>query len=425
LPLIGGQDTSIPVNKSNAVDGGSDLTAVMLPITPDVDNSLVAVFVGAERGNSGNPIITSIAPEGLTLRLDNVNGPTGTANGSSSAAYADVLQTAAEEVSGNFDLSLLSGATYWGVMSVVLAPLTEGVVGSSAGSATVAGVGGFLIGAPGTSVGTSSVLGVGVVGIAGEGITAGQAAVTGIISSTSAGLAVGLAVVSGVGQSLSGVAGFTTGTSIVLGVGVVGIAGVGAVAGQATIAGVGESSIVPVGNIVGASTVLGVGESSIVPVGNIVGASTVLGVGGPGIDSFPKMTIEDALYQKLSADPGITILVGLGDDARIFPVILPPNIEFPAFHFSRVSADRSYSMDGKTGLVAALFQFESYSRKSPEEVKSLSEAIRQSLEGFRGEVGDVVINGIFLELDTNLNNFTEQTNLYRYTQDFMIHHQEN
>ena len=136
------------------------------------------------------------------------------------------------------------------------------------------------------------------------------------------------------------------------------------------------------------------------------------------------MTLEDAIYQKLIADPDVTAIVGSGDEARIFPMILPQNVEFPAVHFSRVSADRIYSMDGKTGLVAARFQFESYSDKTPEEVKALSEAIRRSLEVFQGQVGDIVIHGIFLESDTSLNNFDEQTELFRYTQDFIIHHQE-
>lgn len=137
------------------------------------------------------------------------------------------------------------------------------------------------------------------------------------------------------------------------------------------------------------------------------------------------MTLEDAICQKLVADSDITDIVGLGEQARIYPMILPQNVQFPAVHFSRISADRTYSMDGKTGLVAARFQFESYSDKTPEEVKNLSEAIRRSLEVFHGKVGDIVIHGIFLESDTSLNNFTEQTDLFRYTQDFIIHHQEN
>ena len=136
------------------------------------------------------------------------------------------------------------------------------------------------------------------------------------------------------------------------------------------------------------------------------------------------MTIEDAIYQKFLADPNITAIIGSGHDARVYPMILPQNVQFPAVHFSRVSAERLYSMDGKTGLVSTRFQFESYSRESPEEVKNLSEAIRRCLEVFRGIVEEIKINGIFLESDTNLNNFTEQSDLFRYTQDFIIHYQE-
>jgi len=136
------------------------------------------------------------------------------------------------------------------------------------------------------------------------------------------------------------------------------------------------------------------------------------------------MTLEDAIYQKLLADPDVTAIVGSGNEARIFPMIIPQNIQFPATHFSCISADRTYSMDGKTGIVAARFQFESYLDKTPEEVKNLSEVIRRSLEVFHGQVGDIVIHGIFLESDTSLNNFDEQTELFRYTQDFIIYHQE-
>jgi len=136
-------------------------------------------------------------------------------------------------------------------------------------------------------------------------------------------------------------------------------------------------------------------------------------------------TLEEAIFEKLLADVDVTAIVGEGADARIYPMILPQSVQFPAVHFSRISADRTYSMDGKTGLSGARFQFESYSEKTPEEVKSLSEAIRRSLEVFQGTVGNVVINGIFLEFDSSLDNFDDRTDLFRYTQDFIIHHQEN
>jgi len=136
------------------------------------------------------------------------------------------------------------------------------------------------------------------------------------------------------------------------------------------------------------------------------------------------VTIEDALFEKLSTDAGVTAIIGSGSDARIFPMILPQNVEMPAVHFSRVSGERTYTMDGKDPLTLARFQFESYSRKTPEEVKSLSEAIRKALEFFKGMIGTFEIQRIFLESDSDLNNFTQETELFRYTQDFLIHYQE-
>jgi len=253
-----GQDTVAPVNKSNVNNGGADSTAVMLALTPDQDNSLVAVFVGTERGNSGNPFITS-SPAGLTLQLDNVNGPGGNFNTSSCGAYADVLQTTAQEVSGNFALNL-SGTTFWGVMSVVLAPLIVGGAGSSTGSATVAGVGDSLTGAPGTAAGAAIVLGVGEVGIAGEGLAAGQATVTGVLSANSGG------------------EGSVTGTSSVLGFGVAAIPGDGAAAGIAIVSGIGQALKGGIGLSLGIAVVNGVGDFAM-PTGFAAGEAIVDGVG--------------------------------------------------------------------------------------------------------------------------------------------------
>lgn len=137
------------------------------------------------------------------------------------------------------------------------------------------------------------------------------------------------------------------------------------------------------------------------------------------------MTLEDAFYTLLMGDTDIINIIGSGENARLYPIFLPQNITFPALHFSRVNTDRIYSMSGPSCLASALFQIESYSNKTAEEVKNLSEVVRKVLEGFRGVVGNMNILAIFLESDTSLNSFTEQTNIFRYTQDFEIHYTEN
>ncbi|MCG8702248.1 MAG: hypothetical protein MI922_29620, partial [Bacteroidales bacterium] len=113
-----GIDTANPIDQSNSNIGGSDTTAVVSPITPTNDNSIVAVFVGTESGTSSSPFVSSW-PATLTEQLDNVNGPPGGGSASSSGAYAHVIQTTATTVSGNIDVSA-TGSTNWGTMAVSL-----------------------------------------------------------------------------------------------------------------------------------------------------------------------------------------------------------------------------------------------------------------------------------------------------------------
>ncbi len=114
-----GVDTGDPIDASNTNTGGSDQIGVITSITPTDDNSLVAVFIGTEDGNAGNPF-TSNWPSSLVEQLDNVNGPPGTGAASSAGAFADVLQTSKSAVSGSITLGGAGGTTFWGVMAVVL-----------------------------------------------------------------------------------------------------------------------------------------------------------------------------------------------------------------------------------------------------------------------------------------------------------------
>ena len=119
-----GVDPADPIQKSNHNEGGSDQTGVITSITPDTDNCAVLCFVGTERGNAGAAFVSSW-PSTISERDDNSNGPPGTGAASSAGAFGDVIQTSAAAVSGNIDLSGLTGGnTNWGTFAVVLNPLT-------------------------------------------------------------------------------------------------------------------------------------------------------------------------------------------------------------------------------------------------------------------------------------------------------------
>ncbi len=106
-----------PIDQSNSNTGGSNQTAVISSITPSNDNSVVAAFVGTESGTATNPFVISW-PGSLIEQLDNVNGPPGNGNASSSGAFAHEIQTTSAAVSGNILMS--TGNTNWGTMAVVL-----------------------------------------------------------------------------------------------------------------------------------------------------------------------------------------------------------------------------------------------------------------------------------------------------------------
>lgn len=141
-----GVDIDAGPDVSSSAIGGSNATGVITSITPSAANSLVNTFVGIESGNNGASIAPTW-PSSLIVRNDNVNGPTGSGNGSSSGAFADVIQTTASAVSGNVSLS--GGNTFWGMMAVAWAEaggvppgtiaLTGTVTASIQESAIVAG----------------------------------------------------------------------------------------------------------------------------------------------------------------------------------------------------------------------------------------------------------------------------------------------
>lgn len=110
------------VESSNSNTGGADTTGVITSITPTANNSMVYVFVGLESGNEGNPVVTTW-PGSLVEVNDNVNGPPGTGDASSSGATAvEIQEGTGTAVSGN--IALTGGNTNWGTMAIVLNPYT-------------------------------------------------------------------------------------------------------------------------------------------------------------------------------------------------------------------------------------------------------------------------------------------------------------
>lgn len=116
------------------------------------------------------------------------------------------------------------------------------------------------------------------------------------------------------------------------------------------------------------------------------------------------MTIEAAIYTRLSTFAGLTALVG----NRTFPAQVPQNEDMPAVSYRRIAAERIEAMGVDTGLVRALFQFDCWSaehangtRGSFDEARAVADQVTLALKRWRNTVGTVVQDS-FLVRDLDL-----------------------
>ena len=122
------------------------------------------------------------------------------------------------------------------------------------------------------------------------------------------------------------------------------------------------------------------------------------------------MTIETVLTAKLKADATL-----LGN--RVYPVKLPQNASFPAARYVRVGTVRGYTHNGPDCLPAVQFQIDVFDNTFAG-VRAAWEQVRQSLSGFQG------VDILIATLDTERDDFEDDTKLYRVMADFVILYNE-
>lgn len=132
------------------------------------------------------------------------------------------------------------------------------------------------------------------------------------------------------------------------------------------------------------------------------------------------MLIEQALATHLANDSGISAIVG----TRIYAGLRPQKSPLPSIVYSRVSGVRIESLQGSSGLARPRFQIDCCGKSYPA-VKNLAEAIRLSLEGFRGTMGGgggVVVQCVRYLGDIDF--YSDDEEIFRVALDFEIWHNE-
>lgn len=123
--------------------------------------------------------------------------------------------------------------------------------------------------------------------------------------------------------------------------------------------------------------------------------------------------LEAALRAKLLADAAIANLVG----TRVSPWPLPQASPMPAITYFRVSGAEGVTQDGRERTTRARYQVDSWGG-SYQAARELEILVRKALNGFKGTVSGVPIQGAFVE--ESADEFEDEGGQYRCPVDVTI-----
>lgn len=124
--------------------------------------------------------------------------------------------------------------------------------------------------------------------------------------------------------------------------------------------------------------------------------------------------IEVGIVQHLLADPDVASLCG----TRIYPLLLPETVSFPAATYQTISTVSDYTFDGASGFTQARIQIDVWATRYLD-AKSLSEAIRSVLDAFDGTLPDGT-KQVFIMRDNSTDLYENQAELYRVQTDWLV-----
>ena len=125
--------------------------------------------------------------------------------------------------------------------------------------------------------------------------------------------------------------------------------------------------------------------------------------------------IDEAVYSALSGNATLTGLIS----TRIYPLMLPQEVDLPAVTFFRVSNLHNHGMGGDIALMETRLQV-SILAASVSLMRAVTDAVRAVLSRWKGTYGSVVIQDSLL--DNEMDDFEPETEVYQCIQDYTIFH---
>jgi hypothetical protein len=108
---------------------------------------------------------------------------------------------------------------------------------------------------------------------------------------------------------------------------------------------------------------------------------------------------------------------------RMYPVVLPQNVTFPAASYTTISAVRGHTMQGPDNLPAQRVQIDAWALTYAQ-ARALADAIRERIDGFRDAMGSTAVQGIFFDTERHLHETDDSTHIFRISQDFICWFEE-
>jgi hypothetical protein len=106
---------------------------------------------------------------------------------------------------------------------------------------------------------------------------------------------------------------------------------------------------------------------------------------------------------------------------RIYPVIAPASATLPFVTWRRASIQREQSLATPSGVPKVMVEYQAFAT-TYEQVRTLADAMRRQLDGWRGTVGSIEIGNVSLEGEND--DFVQlqgadMPNVYAVTQQYM------
>lgn len=136
------------------------------------------------------------------------------------------------------------------------------------------------------------------------------------------------------------------------------------------------------------------------------------------------MSIKDALYDLLIADTAVSDEVS----TRVYAQFASASAALPYITLAQVSADHEHHMTAAAGLVTVRIQLDCFAATNIS-LELVVEAVREALDGFRGDMGTPAVDVRRCHLDGDRDGLIpssgeNEKHTFRRSIDFMISHTE-